>query len=181
MDAGLELFLTKGYDETTISEILEHSGTSRSAFYNHFNGKEDLLFSVAYLYDNDYDEWLEKCDDSLHTIDKLILFNQFVAELLETSKYRELYPSLYSLQVTTSTTRHILNPDRKYYQILRDIIKNGQELGEVITTSSYTELTDLITSFQIGMTYNWCLQKHQYSLKDYSTRLLNPFLEALRA
>lgn len=180
MEAGLDLFLSQGYEKTTISQILEKSNTSRSAFYHHFHGKEELLFSVAYMYDDEYDAWLEKCDQTLHTVDKLISFNDFVAENLENSRYRELYASLYGLQVATNGFRHILNPDRRYYKILRGILKNGQELGEIVTAHSYAELTDMITSFQIGITYNWCLQQQRFSLPDYSSRLLNPFLKSLR-
>lgn len=180
MNAGLELFLSQGYEATTISQILEVSNSSRSAFYHHFHGKEELLFSLAYIYDEDYDAWFEKCSDNLHAVDKLISFNRFVAEVLENSPYRELYPSLYSLQVTTNVTRHIINPDRRYYIILRDIVKKGQEAGEITKTRSCTELTDMITSFQIGLTYNWCLQQQRFPLIDYSMNLLNPFLESLR-
>lgn len=180
MEAGLDLFLSQGYDETTITQILEKSNTSRSAFYHHFRGKDELLFSVAYMYDDEYDTWLENCDDNMNAVDKLISFNQFVAETLETSRYCDLYPFLYGLQVTTNGTRHILNSDRRYYQILRKILKKGQDTGEIISHPTYTELTNLITSFQIGITYNWCLQKQWYSLPDYFSQLLNPFLESLR-
>lgn len=180
MEAGLDLFLSQGYDETTITQILEKSNTSRSAFYHHFRGKDELLFSVAYMYDDEYDTWLESCDSNLHTVDKLISFNHFVAETLENSRYRDLYPSLYGLQVTTNGIRHIMNQDRRYYQILRNILKCGQDKGEIISQSSYTELTNLITSFQIGITYNWCLQRQWYSLPEYFAQLLNPFLESLR-
>lgn len=180
MEAGLDLFLSQGYDETTISQILEKSNTSRSAFYHHFRGKDELLFSVAYMYDDEYDTWLESCDNTLHTVDKLISFNKFVAETLENSRYCDLYSSLYGLQVTTNSIRHILNQDRRYYQILRKILKQGQDIGEIISQPSYTELTNLITSFQIGITYNWCLQRQWYSLPDYFSTLLNPFLESLR-
>lgn len=180
MEAGLALFLSQGYEQTTITQILEKSNTSRSAFYHHFHGKEELLFSVAYMYDDEYDLWLENCEDSLHTVDKLISFNKFVAETLETSCYCDLYPALYGLQVTANDTRHIMNQDRRYYQILKKILKQGQELGEITTHTSYTELTNMITSFQIGITYSWCLQHQWYSLPDYFCKLLNPFLESLR-
>lgn len=180
MEAGLDLFLSQGYEETTISQILEKSNTSRSAFYHHFHGKEELLFSVAYMYDDEYNTWLESCDNALHTVDKLISFNKFIAETLENSRYSDLYSALYGLQVTTNGIRHILNQDRKYYKILRSILKQGQESGEIITTPSYAELTDMISSFQIGMTYTWCLQQQRFSLVDYFSQILIPFLESLR-
>lgn len=43
MDAAWKLFTKQGYDETTISQIIELSGKSRSTFYHHFRGKDELL------------------------------------------------------------------------------------------------------------------------------------------
>lgn len=57
MDAAWKLFTEQGYDETTIAQIIELSGNSRSTFYHHFRGKDELLFSLAYSYDSDYDSW----------------------------------------------------------------------------------------------------------------------------
>ena len=59
MDAAWKLFTEQGYDETTIAQIIELSGNSRSTFYHHFRGKDELLFSLAYSYDSDYDSWLQ--------------------------------------------------------------------------------------------------------------------------
>lgn len=47
MDAAWKLFTEQGYDETTIAQIIELSGNSRSTFYHHFRGKDELLFSLA--------------------------------------------------------------------------------------------------------------------------------------
>ena len=47
MDAAWKLFTEQGYDETTIAQIIELSGNSRSTFYHHFRGKDELLFRPA--------------------------------------------------------------------------------------------------------------------------------------
>ena len=36
----------KGYDGTRVEDLLELSGVSRSAFYEHFSGKEDCLLAA---------------------------------------------------------------------------------------------------------------------------------------
>lgn len=182
MNAAWQLFQEKGYEETTISEIIEKSETSRSTFYHHFHGKDELLFTVAYTYDEDYDLWLkEYYDESLPTVDNLISFNNYVMKAVENSPFCAFYASLYGLQVMTEGVRHILNPDRRYYQILRQLLKDGIAAGQIVSQYSYSALTDMITSFQIGITYNWCLQQKRYSLIQYGQELLNPFLESLRA
>ncbi|MDY5844983.1 MAG: TetR/AcrR family transcriptional regulator [Bariatricus sp.] len=181
MEAAWKLFYEQGYEETTISDIIEKSGTSRSAFYHHFHGKEELLFSVAYTYDIIYEDWDQNLPPEMHTVEKLKSFNEFVMRSVEDSPYRCFYSTLYGLQVMTGGMRHILNQDRKYYQILRDMLKEGLECGEIISSYSYTTLADMITSFQIGFTYSWCLQKERFSLLEYARAALDPFLESLRA
>ena len=179
--AGLELFHTQGYEETTISQILEKSNTSRSAFYHHFRGKEDLLFSIAYTLDDDYDLWYAKQSSEQHTIDLLLAFLVFSFECVEKSPYRDLYQSLYGLQVTTTGVRPIVDPRRSYSRIILDILKKGQECGEIKSDCSYFELTRMITSYHIGITYSWCLQKEMFSLPDYARIFFKPFLDSLKS
>lgn len=181
MHAAWKLFREKGYEETTISDILKESETSRSAFYHHFHGKDELLFTLAYSYDEFYEEWQGHTDPSLSAINKLKSFNEFCFNAVENSAMKDLYPHLYGLQVCTDGVRHILNHQRRYYQIQRELIKEGQQSGELTTSKSYAELTNILTSFQIGLCYSWCLQKEVFSLVDYGMNLLNPFLDSLKA
>ena len=90
------------------------------------------------------------------------------------------FASLYGLQVATTGTRHILNPDRNYYKILRKILFDGIKCGELKSDYSYVELSQMITSAQIGLTYSWCLTQRSFSLLQYGESLLTPFIESLR-
>jgi AcrR family transcriptional regulator len=47
MDAAEQLFATKGYDHTSIQDILDVLGASRGAFYHYFGSKGDLLEAVT--------------------------------------------------------------------------------------------------------------------------------------
>src|SRR5215831_1907800 len=44
--AGLELFIERGYDETTLAEIAEAAGVSTRTIFAYFPGKEDILFAT---------------------------------------------------------------------------------------------------------------------------------------
>src|SRR5205085_1712990 len=44
--AALELFVERGYDETTLAEIAEAAGVSTRTIFAYFSGKEDILFST---------------------------------------------------------------------------------------------------------------------------------------
>ncbi|MFD7713200.1 TetR/AcrR family transcriptional regulator [Streptomyces sp. NPDC059785] len=41
--AALHLFAEKGYDDTTVAQISERAGLTRSTFHRHFNDKRDIL------------------------------------------------------------------------------------------------------------------------------------------
>ena len=62
VSAAWKLFYEQGYDNTTVEEIVEASGTSRGSFYHYFEGKDALLSSLSYLFDEKYDELSETMD-----------------------------------------------------------------------------------------------------------------------
>jgi AcrR family transcriptional regulator len=42
--AALELFAQQGYDSTTVAEIAERAGLTKSTFFRHFTDKREVLF-----------------------------------------------------------------------------------------------------------------------------------------
>jgi AcrR family transcriptional regulator len=47
IDVAQGLFLTRGYERTTINDVISATGLSKGAFYHHFRAKEDLLEAIA--------------------------------------------------------------------------------------------------------------------------------------
>lgn len=47
IDCAQGLFLTRGYEATTINDVIAATGLSKGAFYHHFRSKEDLLEAIA--------------------------------------------------------------------------------------------------------------------------------------
>ena len=62
IQAAWQLFYQQGYDDTTVEEIIEASGTSRGSFYHYFEGKGALLSSVSLLFDEKYEELMARMD-----------------------------------------------------------------------------------------------------------------------
>jgi AcrR family transcriptional regulator len=44
---ALELFYKKGYENTTIKDIIDEMGVSKGAFYHYFESKEDVVVAIA--------------------------------------------------------------------------------------------------------------------------------------
>ena len=47
LDTATRLFLQKGYDETTLQDIIDATGLSKGAIYHHFASKEAILIAVV--------------------------------------------------------------------------------------------------------------------------------------
>jgi AcrR family transcriptional regulator len=47
LDCAQRLFLTRGYERTTVNDVIAATGLSKGAFYHHFRAKEDLLEAIA--------------------------------------------------------------------------------------------------------------------------------------
>ena len=48
LDAAKRLFLTKGYENTTIQDIVaELGGLTKGAVYHHFKSKEDIIDAIG--------------------------------------------------------------------------------------------------------------------------------------
>ncbi|HTX48033.1 MAG TPA: TetR/AcrR family transcriptional regulator [Caulobacteraceae bacterium] len=47
IDCAQALFLRKGYERTTINDVIAATALSKGAFYHHFRAKEDLLEAIA--------------------------------------------------------------------------------------------------------------------------------------
>ena len=56
VSAAWKLFYEQGYDNTTVDDIVEESGTSKGSFYHYFEGKDALLSSLSFLFDEKYEE-----------------------------------------------------------------------------------------------------------------------------
>jgi AcrR family transcriptional regulator len=47
LDTAQALFFSKGYEATTVADIMERAGVSKGGFYHHFSAKEDLLEALG--------------------------------------------------------------------------------------------------------------------------------------
>ena len=50
LHVALQLFYEKGYENTTINDIIEHMDVSKGAFYHYFESKEDVIVTLAKVY-----------------------------------------------------------------------------------------------------------------------------------
>ena len=170
------LFYEQGYDDTTVDDIVYESGTSKGSFYHYFSGKDALLSSLSYLFDEKYEELQDTFPAGMTCLDKLMLLNQEVFRMIEDSVSIDLLAQLLSSQLVTKSEKHLLDHNRTYYKLLRSVILEGQRDGELKSETSVNEIVKAYAMFERALMYDWCLCNGEYSLCGYSAQMLPLFL-----
>ena len=178
VSAAWKLFYEQGYEDTTVEEIIGLSGTSKGSFYHYFDGKDALLSTLSTLFDEKYEELTNELDPEMSAMDQLLFLNSELFGMIENSIALDLLSRLYSTQLTTSGEKHLLDHNRIYYKLLRKIIADGQANGQLNTLSSISEMVKLYALCERALLYDWCLCGGEYSLRQYSCRVMPGFLSS---
>ena len=144
VSAAWKLFYEQGYDNTTVDDIVEESGTSKGSFYHYFEGKDALLSSLSFLFDEKYEELMPSVDPEMNSVDKLLYLNRELFGVIENTVSLELLARLFSSQLITKGERHLLDSSRIYYKVLRQIISEGQQRGQIRDDVTANEISKLI-------------------------------------
>jgi len=176
VSAAWKLFYEQGYEDTTVEEIIELSKTSKGSFYHYFDGKDALLSTLSVLFDDKYEELKAQLDPELSAVEKLLRLNSELFTMIENSISIDLLARLLSTQLITNGEKHLLDHNRTYYKLLRKIIAQGQEEGQIGTKMSVTEMVKLYALCERAFLYDWCLCGGEYSLRQYSASVLPSFL-----
>ena len=178
--AAWDLFYEQGYDDTTIEEIIEESGTSKGSFYHYFEGKDALLGSLSYIFDEEYERLQETLSDDMNSFDKLLYLNCKLFEMIEERIDLDLLTRLYSTQLVTKGEKHLLDSKRVYYKLLKKIVSDGQKKGEISEKFSVNEIVKLYAMCERALLYDWCLCNGDYSLKNYAKDTMPMFLSQIK-
>ena len=180
VSAAWKLFYEQGYEDTTIEEIIEVSGTSKGSFYHYFEGKDALLGSLAYMMDEKYEELEPGIAEDADSYEVLLYLNHELMIMIEDSINLELLTELYSTQLATRGEKPLLDHDRTYYKLLRRIITRGRERGELIPDFGVGEMVRYYAMCERALLYEWCLRKGEYSLSEEAARKLPLMLQSLK-
>ena len=177
--AAWKLFYQYGYENTTIDDIVDASQTSKGSFYHYFESKDALLSSLSYLFDEKYKELEAQMDPDMNPVDKLLMMNQEVFLMIENTVSVSLLSQLFSSQLVTKGERHLLDPDRTYYKLLRQIAVEGKDKGLFLDELTVTDITKAYAVYERAIMYDWCISSGNYSICQYSKTMLPLFLRGM--
>lgn len=180
VSAAWKLFYDRGYEGTTVDEIVELSGTSKGSFYHYFQSKDALLSSLSFLFDDKYEELLKQMDPAMNSYEKLIYLNSELFSMIESTISVDLLARMYSTQLIARGDKNLLDHNRTYYRLLRQIVIEGQERGEIKNDMTVNEIIKLYALCERALIYDWCICMGEYSLRNYAQRLMPMFLQSIR-
>lgn len=130
LDAALKLFIEKGYEQTTILDIVdEMGGLTRGAFYHHFKTKEEVFFALTDKLFNDIDPFAKiKARTDINGLEKIKLTLQI---LNESEEYAVLHFQILPLIDSSPTAFKIYMEKQrtflasKYAELIEEGINDG--------------------------------------------------------
>lgn len=128
-DMALQLFLAKGFSNTTVAEIMEGADLGTGTFYNHFQSKEDVLKYCL-------TEKIDEARDMLEAIQQSPRRpSQKLSDILLTAgknfkENRQLINLYMQFYRQAPHTRRQPPHGPVFKEILIDVVSDGQEQGE---------------------------------------------------
>ena len=181
ISAAWKLFYEQGYDETTVEDIVFESETSKGSFYHYFDGKDALLGTLANVFDEKYEELKEAMDPSLDAVGKLVYLNHELFLMIDSSVSLDLLARLLSTQLLARGEKHLLDRNRTYFKLLRQITGEGQRVGQLRSDCAANDIVKAYALWERALLYDWCLCGGEYSLSAYTDTVTPRFLESYRA
>ena len=176
ISAAWKLFYEQGYENTTVEDILDASGTSKGTFYHYFEGKDALLGTLSVLFDEKYAELIPTISPEANALDVLAYLTRELFAMIDSSISLELLARLLSTQLITRGEKHLLDRNRVYFRLLRETVTRGQECGEIRTDMTVNEIIKAYALMERALMYDWCLCGGEYSLSRYSAEMMSMFL-----
>ncbi len=180
ISAAWKLFYEKGYDDTTVEDVVYESGTSKGSFYHYFEGKDSLLGTLSALFDEKYEAITEKAEAFENSFDALMFLNKELFLMIENSISIEMLSKLLATQLFAKGERHLLDRNRTYFKLLFSIVRAGQERGDIRSDVSANEIVKAYALTERAFMYDWCLCSGEYSLTSYAAPLMSAFLSHYR-
>ena len=180
ISAAWKLFYEQGYENTTVEDIVFESETSKGSFYHYFEGKDALLGTLAYVFDEKYEELMAVMDPELGAMEKMIYLNHELFAMIDGGISMDLLARLLSTQLLARGEKHLLDRNRTYFKLLRQIITEGQKTGQLRGDFTVNEIVKAYALWERALMYDWCLAGGEYSLVAYTDSVTPMFLESYR-
>ena len=154
LDTALELFESRGYEETTVGEIAERADIAYGTFFNHFPTKLDLLQELA---DRSLRVLFEDVEEARKKpgsfTDHLVsVFENAAASAVEKGpQARELIQAM----MTSAYPELAVSDDRRMRQIFEMLVQDGLDAGDIRDDVDLETLVEVVQGTWYSLFLSW--------------------------
>ena len=151
LNASLKLFLEKGYEETTVLDIIsEMGGLTRGAFYHHFKSKEevfDALCEKLFYESNPFEK--AKSHKELNGLEKL----KFVLKTsFDETEHHQLSMASMQLMGSPAFLKKLIESNQELSPMYQELIEEG-----IQDSSIKSEQPKLLADLFVLLTNFWSI------------------------
>ncbi|MER7762864.1 TetR/AcrR family transcriptional regulator [Streptomyces sp. NPDC097619] len=178
--AATRLFAERGYDRTSVQEIVDAAGVTKGALYHYFDSKDDLLYEVYARMLRLQQERLDAIADSGGPVaDRLraAAADVVVTTLDNLDDAMIFFRSLH--QLSPAKNLLVRAERRRYHERFRALVEDGQRDG---TFGSATP-ADLVVDYHFGAVHHlasWYRADGPLGPQEVADHLADLLLRALR-
>ncbi|RFU36833.1 TetR/AcrR family transcriptional regulator [Actinomadura logoneensis] len=175
------LFAEKGYEATSVQEIVAAAGVTKGAMYHYYGSKDELLYEIYHRLIDMQTRRLEEIADGPGTVEERV--RAAAVDVLNTS-----FANLEDLTVFFRST-HLLSPERRaavraerrrYHERFRALVEEGQADG----TFRAGTPADIVVNFFFGTVHQigaWYRPGGRLKAEEISEHYVGLFLDGLLA
>lgn len=177
-NAGIKLFASKGFADTSVQDIANLAGISTGLLYRHYKSKENLFYELVTQAGTALDEMKHvfQCDES-----PSVLLNQVTQNILEEiknddnfSQYFILIEQSFKLKDRIPQIQMLIEKDIVLINQTASLIDRGQKLGQFIDGNAY-EMAILYFSIIQGLVSVKSALKDEFAVPDI--KMVTAFLK----
>ncbi len=157
-DKAMALMSEKGFQGTTVREICAEAKIPIGTFYNCYRSKVDILKVVYDAGDAFFDTVNEELEGK-DSITQLHIFGQRYAQLNINTGIDVMRVLFYPMNEWFAT-------DRPMQKFLLDIIRSGQEKGELRGDYDADHAVRYVFDILRGVCYNWCIFNGEFDIAE---------------
>ncbi|WP_019631881.1 TetR/AcrR family transcriptional regulator [Actinomadura atramentaria] len=175
------LFAEKGYESTSVQEIVRAAGVTKGAMYHYFGSKDDLLYAIYHRLLDLQTRRLEGIADGAGTAEERL--RAAALDVLETSfRYLDdLIVFFRSTHLLSAARQEAVRAERRrYHERFRRLVEEGQREGSL----SERVPADIAVNFFFGALHqigSWYRPGGRLATRTISEHYVELFLSGLRA
>ncbi|MCJ8209561.1 TetR/AcrR family transcriptional regulator [Mucilaginibacter sp. RS28] len=136
LNKAIDLFWLKGYNATSMQDLVDALGISRSSLYDTFGDKHSLFLKALESYKTSAGEKISTIAGSTPSAKEAIrrLFDFTINELLSDTRQKGCFLVNAGVEVASvdpTVNEMVCDNDQQLEKLFFTIIKNGQETGEL--------------------------------------------------